>query len=61
MQRKAEIRYSQAFKRQVVADLESGRFGSIRAASRHYGIRGSGTSRGCRPLHLSNCRCGLKA
>lgn len=45
MQRKTEIRYSQAFKRQVVADLESGRFGSMQEASRHYGIRGAATVR----------------
>lgn len=45
MQRKAVIRYSTAFKQQVVADLESGRFGSILAAGEHYGIRGSQTVR----------------
>ena len=33
-------RYSISFKRQVVSDLESGRFESIESARRHYGIGG---------------------
>ena len=37
------VRYSEAFKRQVVADLESGTFSSIGEASRAYGIRGATT------------------
>jgi transposase-like protein len=45
MRRKAEIRYSVAFKQQVVEDLESGRFRTILAASEHYGIGGSETVR----------------
>ena len=45
MQRKVTIRYSMAFKQQVVADLEGGRFGTILAASAHYGIGGSETVR----------------
>lgn len=45
MQRKTAIRYSAAFKQQVVADLESGRFRSIQAANEHYGIRGTQTIR----------------
>lgn len=45
MQRKVELRYSMAFKQQVVADLESGRFGTILAASEHYGIGGAETVR----------------
>jgi transposase-like protein len=36
-------RYSAAFKQQVVADLESGRFSSIEAAREHYGIGGAST------------------
>jgi len=36
-------KYSECFKRQVVADLESGRVDSIHAAMRHYGITGYGT------------------
>jgi transposase len=33
-------KYSDCFKRQVIADLEAGRFGSIDAARVHYGIGG---------------------
>ena len=36
-------RYSACFRRQVVSDLETGRFDSIEAARRHYGIGGSVT------------------
>ena len=45
MQPKTMIQYSVAFKQQVVADLENGRFRSIRAASEHYGIGGAKTVR----------------
>jgi transposase len=45
MQPKAQLRYSMAFKQQVVEDLESGRFGTLRAASEHYGIGGAETVR----------------
>lgn len=38
-------RYSEAFKRAVVDEIESGRFDSIRAAGVHYGIRGATTVR----------------
>ena len=37
------IRYSEAFKRQVVDELERGKYGSVEAARRAYGIRGSMT------------------
>ena len=37
------IRYSEAFKRQVVDELERGRHGSLEAARRAYGIRGTVT------------------
>jgi transposase-like protein len=37
------LRYSECFKRQVVSDLEAGRFGSVGQAKRHYEIRGSTT------------------
>jgi transposase len=37
------VRYSEAFKRQVVAELERGKLGSITEASRVYGIRGAAT------------------
>jgi transposase len=46
MQVKTEFRYSMAFKQQVVADLENGRFRTIRAAGEHYGIGGAQTIRG---------------
>lgn len=45
MKFRTEIRYSIAFKQQVIADLESGRFGSMDAASKHYGIGGKSTVR----------------
>ena len=45
MQQKLVIRYSMSFKRQVVSELESGRFDSIGQASEHYGISGSETVR----------------
>jgi transposase len=38
-------RYSQCFKRQVVEEVESGRFGSIQEAGEHHGIRGATTVR----------------
>jgi len=37
------IRYSEAFKQQVVEDIEGGRFGSPYEAARAYGITGKGT------------------
>ena len=43
MEHRTVRQYSLCFKRQVIDDLESGRFGSIDAARRHYGIRGRGT------------------
>lgn len=45
MRQRTVIRYSMCFKRQVVAELESGRFDSIVQASEHYGITGSETVR----------------
>jgi len=39
------IRYSEAFKQQVVSELEDGRFGSPSEASRAYGITGHATIR----------------
>ncbi len=45
MQQKLVIRYSTNFKRQVVSELESGRFSSIGQASEHYGIKGTMTVR----------------
>jgi transposase len=43
MELRSVLRYSMAFKQQVVSDLESGRFGSIGAAQEHYGIMGAST------------------
>lgn len=40
------LRYSEAFKRKVVSQLESGEFDSITKISRHYGIRGTRTVHG---------------
>ena len=48
------VRYSSEFKRQVVEDLEKGRFGSILAASRHYGIAGTTTVRSWLKKHGRN-------
>ena len=39
------VRYSEAFKLQVVDELERGRFGSPFEAARAYGIRGDHTVR----------------
>ena len=40
---RARIRYSEAFKFQVLRELEEGKFGTKAAAYRAYGIRGCGT------------------
>jgi transposase-like protein len=40
---KVLIRYSEAFKHQVLRELEEGKFNSIQAAGRAYGIRGGTT------------------
>lgn len=45
MHQKIVIRYSQSFKRQVISDLESGRFSTMSQAQEHYGITGSSTIR----------------
>ena len=37
------IRYSEAFKRQVLREIEEGKFPSVSAARRAYGIRGRST------------------
>lgn len=41
--RAREVRYSQAFKRKVVEELENGRLSSQREARQRYGIGGAGT------------------
>ncbi len=43
MKQKIVRRYSICFKRQVIADMESGRFGSVAEARHHYGIVGNAT------------------
>ena len=40
---KAVIRYSEAFKQQVLRELEAGQFVSVQEAARVYGIRGGAT------------------
>ena len=46
MRERITRRYSECFKRQVVEELETGHFGSLRAAGMHYGIKGAVTIRG---------------
>ena len=46
MKRRTIRQYSISFKRQMIADLESGRFDSIGSARRHYGIGGMRTIQG---------------
>lgn len=43
MERKTVMRYSEAFKLHVVRELEQGRFASVRAVGRAYGVRGRET------------------
>ncbi len=43
MEQRTDIRYSEAFKLQVVRELEQGRFASPTAAGRAYGVSGKGT------------------
>lgn len=43
MSQRTILRYSEAFKRALVSDLESGRFASVGAARAHYEIRGATT------------------
>lgn len=45
METKSYIRYGEAFKRQVVHEIEIGKFSGANAASRAYGIKGSKTVR----------------
>ena len=40
------IRYSEAFKQQLLRELEEGKFGSVQATARAYGIRGGATLQG---------------
>ncbi len=43
MERRTGIRYSEAFKLQVVRDMEQGRFANVGAAGRAYGVKGAET------------------
>ncbi|MEK7993793.1 MAG: transposase [Planctomycetota bacterium] len=43
MVQKSVVRYSEAFKQQVLRELEEGKFGSVLGAARAYGIRGGWT------------------
>ena len=43
MRQRVNVRYSEAFKIQVVRDLEQGRFESVKAAGRAYGVNGTDT------------------
>lgn len=45
MRTRVVFRYSESFKRQVVSDLEAGRFSSVEAARAHHGIKGTMTVR----------------
>ena len=40
MEQKIVVRYSEAFKMQVIKDIESGRF-NIHSAGQHYGVKGT--------------------
>ena len=40
MKQKIVVRYSEAFKMQVIKDIESGRF-NIHSAGQHYGVKGT--------------------
>lgn len=46
MVQKSVFRYSEAFKQQVLRELEEGKFGSVQSAARAYGIRGGATLQG---------------
>ena len=43
MEKNSYIRYGEAFKRQVVDQIENGKFSSVLGASRAYGIKGAAT------------------
>lgn len=46
MKRSEAVRYSEAFKQQVISELEAGKFNGPFAAARAYGIRGTATING---------------
>jgi transposase-like protein len=43
VEQKSVFRYSEAFKQQVLRELEEGKFDSVQLAARTYGIRGGAT------------------
>lgn len=43
MEQRIVYRYSTAFKKQVIDDIEAGRFGSMSEAREHYGVGGMAT------------------
>lgn len=45
MEKRESIRYSEAFKQEIVSQLESGRIKSFAEAARRYGIKGGATIR----------------
>ena len=53
---KVMVRYSEAFKQQLLRELEEGKFASVQAMGRAYGVRGGATIqrwiRGYGRLHL---------
>jgi len=57
MDRRVIVRYSSSFKREVVSQLESGRFSSIREAMAHYGITGRATVKRWLGQHGRNALC----
>jgi len=46
MKQNEAVRYSEAFKQQVISELEAGKYSGAFAAARAYGIRGRGTING---------------
>lgn len=40
---RTRVRYSEAFKRQVLRELDEGKFATVRAAAHAYGVRGGST------------------
>ena len=57
MEERVIVRYSSCFKRQVVEDLESGRFSSISQARVHYGIAGGSTIKNWLRQYGRNALC----
>ena len=56
MEQKIVVRYSEAFKMQVIKDIESGRF-NIGSAGQHYGIKGACTIKNWLKKYSRNHLC----